>query len=152
MNEEYWWERYRIVVLVPLMALRHLLGDSTPGHVVSATVSLIIVTDLVWQVRVGYRLRRPHWTPQSWRRFLSVTAVPLGMLILGVALMFWFEADRTPFGAPGSDLRRAFVAVLIVSLVFGLLGSILALMWFRYGRPDKQFAWPQVRVRTTPQP
>jgi hypothetical protein len=151
MNDETWWDQYRFAV-IPLMALRHVLGESTAGHVISVAVSVIVVMDLGWQARVGYKRRRPHWTARSWRRFLAMAAVPIALLALGVALMFWFEADRTPFGEPGSDVRRVFVAGLVVSLIFGLLGSLLSLMWFRYGRPDKQVEWPQVRVRPTPQP
>ncbi|GMV21331.1 MAG: hypothetical protein AMXMBFR57_12800 [Acidimicrobiia bacterium] len=152
MTDETWWERNRFVVIGPLMVLRHVLGDSTAGQVASVTVSVLIMTDLAWQARVGYKRRRPHWTARSWRRFLATAAVPIALLALGVALMFWFEADPTPFGAPGSGARGVFVAGLVVSLIFGVLGSLLSLMWFRYGRPDKQVEWPQLRVRPTPQP
>lgn len=152
MTDETWWERNRFWLLLPLFGLRHLLGDSTAAHVVLAITLALITADAAWQIRVGYRRRKPHWTAQSWRRFLAVSAVPAAIFLVFIVLTIWFEVDRTPFGAPGSDTRRAFVGVLIVSMLLGLIGCVLSLMWFRYGRPDKQVEWPQLRVRPTPQP
>ena len=108
--------------------------------------------DIAFRVRSGYLRRRPHWTRDSWRRYLAACAVPVGALLLMVGLMFVLEA-RPPFvGEPKSALRGAWVAVILVFMLIGTVGFVFAMGWLESGEATQQFQLPRWLRRTKRDP
>ena len=101
------------------------------------------------KARVGYLRRKPHWTRESWLRFLRLMAWPVGALIVLFAIMFAFESSRSMFGAPQSGLRVLWILVMLTLMGMGAGGLPIAIGWLAEGEPSKQFTrtrWMQWRA------
>ena len=76
----------------------------------------------VWygvKIRRGYSRRRPHWTRESWLRYLRLALMPVG----AITLLFLLNAiDISLFGAPRSATRTVWIVIMLAMLLFGGLG------------------------------
>ena len=88
--------------------------------------------------RAGVRRRRPHWTSESWLRYLRLAVMPIGALAL-VMYLSSFDMSKSTLGAPGSPTRRIVASVLLVMMILGVSGLMRAMDWIEQGEPSEQF-------------
>lgn len=102
-----------------------------------------ILGDMVLRARAGYLRRRPYWTPDSWRRYLTACSVPVGALVIVVLMMVAFEY-RLPIVGAGRSIARGFWAAgILFFMVIGTAGIVFAIEWLNEGDPSRQFALPR---------
>jgi len=99
---------------------------------------------LVWfgyQVWTGYRRRRPHWTRESWVRYLRLAAMPvLALVLLFTELYFFDSSSRSAvFGAPQSVTRSVWILIDLALMAAGAVGVMMAISWLDSGEPSAQF-------------
>jgi hypothetical protein len=102
-----------------------------------------ILVDLLLRARSGYLRRRPHWTPESWRRYLMACSVPAGALLIIVAMLTAHELRLPIVGAAHSTARSVWAAGLVVCLVIGGGGLVAAIDWLAEGDASRQFVLPR---------
>ena len=90
----------------------------------------------IWR---GYRRRQPYWTGQSWRRYLLLTAMPVGVLVAFFALVLAFDARPNLFGSRESALRTIFALFDVALMLVAVAGVMRALDWLERGEPSEQF-------------
>ena len=108
-----------------------------------------ITAPLILRTRMGYVRRRPHWTAQSWRRFLLVCSIPITALLMLVAMLFALEWRLPIVGARQSMTRSIWATASVVFMLVGAGGLAIAISWFADGEPSGQLQWPKwlARVR-----
>ena len=136
--------RYRVKLAFNLLACLVLVISSRLRESPVATVLWwlaigYITLDLVHSARSGYLRRKPHWTPESWRRYLTVCLIPLGALAMLAASLVAHDLDLPIIGASGSVARGIFAAVSTLFLLIGAVGLATALSWLSHGDPTRQF-------------
>lgn len=98
---------------------------------------------LLLRARAGYLRRRPYWTPDSWRRYLKISLVPVGALVIMVLMMVAFEWRLPVVGASRSTTRGLWAAGTLVFMVTGTGGLVSAIEWLNYGDPSRPCALPR---------
>ena len=93
----------------------------------------------------GYFRRRPHWTAQSWRRYLATCAIPVGALVVVACLLM--ALDRQLVGPAGSLTRTVFAVISVFFLVFGAGGLAVTIVMLHQGDPSKPFSGPLALLR-----
>jgi hypothetical protein len=131
-----------LVAAVVLSALTILADRSWPGSAAAAGVRIgWFGTFAIWfglKVWTGYRRRRPHWTRQSWVRFLRLAVMP----VVALALVFYgssFDFSTNTFGAPGSATRLVWVGLMLSMMILGAQGVIVAIDWMERGEAAEPF-------------
>jgi|SRR5688572_1713497 len=102
-----------------------------------------ILFDLILRARSGYLRRQPHWTSDSWRRYLTACSVPIGALL---ALVFMVVALdwKLPFvGESRSFTRGVWAAGSLFFMMVGALGLVSVIEWLHEGDPSHQFSLPR---------
>jgi hypothetical protein len=141
--------RKSILLLVAMAALGadKFLPPSALTVVLRYLAMGYISIDLLLTARAGYLRRRPHWSPDSWRRFLAACAIPVAALLIFVLMMIVFELRLPIVGAPASSTRRIWVGSMVVFMLIGAAGLGIAVNWLAQGEPSRQFSWPRLRYR-----
>lgn len=141
-----------------LMLLNVALDIWRPGTIERKVVGYAFMAcGPIWlavRIRKGYRLRRPHWTRESWFRYLRLAWMPAAALVVFFALVLLFDYRVIRIGNPGSALRRFSIAVDLALMLFGVSGLIRALDWMTDGEPSQQFTrtrWFQRQRKATAQ-
>lgn len=94
---------------------------------------LLLFCWLFWR---GYRRRRGHWTPRSWRRFAALLSVAIAIEVVGTIMAI--GVDRGVYaGMSPLEHKAYFYTLMTLSLASPIAFSIL-LWWFADGRPDRQ--------------
>lgn len=104
---------------------------------------------LVLRARAGYLRRRPYWTQESWRRYLTACTIPVGALVIVACFLVALEWRLPILGAAYSTTRSIWAAASIVFMVIGALGVVAAIEWLAKGDPSRPFAWPHWPGRGT---
>lgn len=99
--------------------------------------------DLLVRVREGYARRRPHWTAASWRQFLIGCSIPVGALMVLVAMLTALDLRLSIVGEPRSMLRFIWAASAVVFTVIAGGGVAVVLGWLTDGEPSQQFVLPK---------
>lgn len=82
--------------------------------------------------------RKPHWTHESWLRYLRLAAMPF----LAVALVLYlssFDMSSDALGTPGSRTRAVWAVSMLAMLLLGAIGVAVSLDWLTRGEPSEQF-------------
>lgn len=90
------------------------------------------------RVRAGYLRRKPHWTRESWLHYLRLAVMPVIALAL-VLYLSSFDMSSNALGAPRSTTRAVVAASLVVTMLVGVVGLIVAMDWMAKGEPSEQF-------------
>ncbi len=125
-----------------------------PGSI-AATLARIaffsyFTVSLGLQIRTGYLRRRPHWTRESWLRYLRLAVMPVVAITL-LLLLSSIDTSSNLLGAPQSAARTVWIVIMLAMLLFGALGLIIAIEWLKKGEPSEQFTrtrWFQRRRRS----
>ena len=138
---------------VLVMALPILTDLLWPGSIRHTLAQIAFFTYFaVWlglKIRRGYSRRRPHWTRESWHRYLRLAVLPVVAITL---LLLLSSIDISLFGAPQSATRSVWIVIMLAMLFVGGLGLPVAIDWLEKGEPTEQFtrtSWFQRRSRTT---
>jgi len=129
-------------LMVGLMYIHFAIGHWRPDTLAD-TISRYasIGYSMTWfgfRIRKGYLLRRPHWTRESWLRYLRLATMP----VVAVAVVLYFSSfdNRSDaLGPPHSGLRMVSAVSLTALLLFGAIGLGVALDWMLRGEPSEQF-------------
>ena len=100
----------------------------------------MIATLIIWlglSFRAGYLRRRPYWTRDSWLRYARLASLPMVAILF--VLTMSTESGMRLMGEARSSTRALWVIALLVLLVLGAIGIVLALQWLRKGDPSVQF-------------
>lgn len=89
----------------------------------------------VWR---GYRRRRPHWTRESWLRYLRFAVMPTVVLAV-VLLVSSIDMSSNTLGAPRSPTRAMVAFTMLAMMLLGVVGLIRVLGWIERGEPSEQF-------------
>jgi hypothetical protein len=139
-----------VVLSLVSLVTNHWWPGSAAGTIARA---LWFVFTTVWmglKIRAGYQRRRPHWTRESWLRYLRLAVMP----VAAIALMLYlssFDMSLNTFGAPRSTTRGVFAFSMLALMILGVIGTLRAIDWMERGEPSEQFTrtmWFQRR----PQP
>lgn len=103
----------------------------------------ILVGDFVLRMREGYLRRRPHWTADSWKRYLQACAIPIGALLIVAASFVALEMKLPIVGASRSALRAVWVLGLMFFIVLGGVGTAIVVGWLTDGEASQQFSLPR---------
>ena len=128
------------------------LPDSAVADGVRYVVAGYISIDLLLRARAGYLRRRPHWTPESWRRYLITCSIPTGALLIMVSLIAALEWRLPIVGAARSTTRGVWAAGAMVFMIVGAGGLVVAVEWLATGETSQQFAAPRWLTRARRQP
>ncbi len=102
-----------------------------------------LVGDFVLRIREGYLRRRPHWTADSWKRYLQACAIPVGALLIVAASFVALEMKLPVVGASRSGLRAVWVLGMMFFLVLGGVGMAIVTGWLTDGEASQQFSLPR---------
>jgi hypothetical protein len=116
--------------------------DSTLKDVLRYLALGYIAIDMVLRANTGYLRRRPHWTRESWRRYLAACAVPVAALLVLVCMLVALEWRLPIVGAAQSTTRSIWALASVVFLLIGGGGVAAAIEFLFHGDPARQFAWP----------
>jgi hypothetical protein len=116
------------------------LADSPLAIGMRYSALIYLSVDLLLQARAGYLRRRPHWTPESWRRYFIACSVPVGALLVVAGVLVAVDWRLPIVGQAGSTTRGVWVLVLIFSLFVGAGGLAVVLGWLTRGEATQQFA------------
>jgi hypothetical protein len=105
-----------------------------------------ISIDIFLRARSGYRRRRPYWTADSWRRFLTACSVPAGALVISVSMMVAVESRLPIVGASRSTTRGFWAAGILAFMIIGVGGLVLAIESLSHDDPARPFALPSWRT------
>ena len=139
----------RIGLGVVALNVSTFLPPSTFRAVLGSLAGAIILIDLLLTAREGYRHRRPYWTADSWRRYLTACAVPVGALVILAGMLAALEFRHPWIGPPRSTTRGIWVAGSLVCMLIGAGGLAIAIAWLAQGEPTRQFNWPRWLVRSS---
>jgi len=112
-------------------------------HLASACVAVLFVL----RAREGYLRRRPHWTAQSWRRYLIACSIPIAALVILAAMVAASDWGLAIAGETHSRRRQLWAIASLVFLLIGGGGLAVAIEWLAGGDPSRQFVW---RPRNAP--
>ena len=124
-----------------------------PGSIGATVIKFLFLSVIpIWlavKIRTGYLRRKPHWTRDSWLRYLRLAAMP----VIAVSLMLYlssFDMSSNIFGAPRSATRAVFASSEVAMMLLGVAGLIVAMDWLAKGDPAEQFTrtWWFQRRRT----
>jgi len=129
-----------LVLLIRFVLPESPLGSAISEALIYAVLGYMLI-DALLSIRSGYLRHRPFWSGESWRRFLTAVAIPVGMTLLGVGMMTALELRLPIVGAPRSPLRGAWALGTIGFLLVGVV--VLMGMVERFGQrdPNKPFTW-----------
>jgi hypothetical protein len=138
-----------LINLLALIALvvAGLLPPSPLQAWVRYPVLVYLMVGFLLRVRAGYLRRKPHWTSESWRRYLMVSSVPLIALVLMVGMMYAVEWKLPIVGGPRSPARGVWVGGIVTLLVFGAIGTSVMVEWLNGGEASRQFTLPRWLTR-----
>jgi hypothetical protein len=102
-----------------------------------------ISINILLRAWAGYRRRRPHWTPDSWRRYLRVSSVPVGALVIMVFMMAALEWRLAIVGTSQSTIRGLWIAGTLIFMFIGTVGLVAVIEWLNQGDPTGQCALPK---------
>jgi hypothetical protein len=111
-----------------------------------------ILIDLLLRARAGYLRRRPHWTRESWRRYLAVCAIPIGALLIFAGMMLAFEFRLSVVGEARSTTRAIWTSGMLVFMLIGGVGLAIVVEWLAQGEPSRPFTWPRWREQSSSGP
>jgi hypothetical protein len=130
------------LVFLGLMLLDIGVRRYWPGSMGSTIVKYVYLCWVpIWfafRIRAGYLRRRPHWTRESWFRYLRLAAMP----VLAVALVLYlssFDPSSNALGAPHTATRTVLAISLVGMLLLGAVGLGVATDWLTRGEPSEQF-------------
>jgi hypothetical protein len=131
-----------------LLALVGLTGATAIPHSVmrNALWSLAfgyLTIEFLLRARAGYLRRRPHWTRESWRRYLTVCTVPAGALVILFCMLVALDWRLPIVGAAQSPARRLWAVVSMAFMAIGAGGTVFAIQSLFHGDPSRQFPWPR---------
>jgi hypothetical protein len=128
---------------VALMFLNFGLSKWRPGTMAATVVNYAFLASIpIWlgmRIRTGYNLRRPHWTRESWRRYLRLAWMPVAAVVAFFVLVLLFDHRASLFGRSGSSTRRAWIFIVLTLMFIGVFGVQRALDWMARGEPSQQF-------------
>ena len=128
-------------VVIILMVANIVVGEFMPGTLTATLVSYAFIGSMtLWfglRIRTGYRRRRPHWTRESWLRYLRLAAMPVAATIFVLAMST--ETGLRMMGAAQSTTRTISAIVLVTMLLLGAFGLSVAVDWLTRGEPSDQF-------------
>lgn len=126
-----------VCALVPATLMPHSRLANAVRYMGTAYITLSLVLEAVQ----GYRRRRPHWTAQSWRRYLATCAIPVGALAVVVCLLM--ALDLRLVGEAGSVTRGLFALISVAFLVVGGIGVVVVIRLLNDGEPSTPFGGPR---------
>ena len=118
-----------------------LMPQSTLAHVLRYVAIAFITFELLLEALQGYHRRRPHWTAQSWRRYLATCAIPLVAFAIVACLLI--ALDLQLVGEPGSAIRGVFAVISAAFLVVGAIGLVVVIRFLNEGDPSRPFIGPR---------
>jgi len=114
-----------------------------PGSIAASLVSYVFIGAMAIafavRVRTGYLRRKPHWTSESWRRYLRLAVMPIIALAV-VLYVSSFDMSSNALGAPHSATRNVVAISMVVMMLAGAFGLVAAVDWLAKGEPSEQFA------------
>ena len=124
------------------LPLAGLWPNSTLAAGLRAAAEGYILLNLLVRARSGYLRRRPYWTADSWRRYLTACIVPVGALAMVVVMLMSLQWRLPVVGASRSITRSLWAAASMVFIVVGAAGAVTVIEWLHGGDPAQQFALP----------
>jgi hypothetical protein len=138
---------HRMMILNAVAMIAILVGsrmdDSVLGSALEYGGAGLATINIVRIARAGYLLRRPYWTVDSWRRYLTAAAIPVGALILVLAIAAAVDMKLSIVGEGGSIHRFVVGVCALAFALFGLIGSVIVMGWMTDGEPSQQFTLPR---------
>ena len=135
-------ERWTLGGLVGLQMLMILTGRWWPGSIAHTLVRIAVYSYFsIWlglKIRTGYSRRRPHWTRESWLRYLRLAVMPVVAIALLLVLSS-IDSSSNVLGAPQSSTRIVWIVIMFAMLLFGGLGLLTAIEWLEKGESSEQF-------------
>ena len=135
-----------LVVQIVRIWLDRKWPDSLASQIALWVMGTYFICWFGYMVWTGYRRRLPYWTPESWRRYLRLTAMPVAVIVLFFVSVFLFDTDlysketfRLVFGQANSALRMAWVIIDLTLMVVGATGLVAAIDWLNRGEASEQF-------------
>ena len=139
--------------IVCLQALAIVIGGWWPDSTAETLArSVAFSWFAIWfslKIRTGYRRRRPHWTRESWLRYLRLAVMPVVAIAL-VLFLSSFDPRTNALGAPHSATRFAWMLIMLALFGLGTVGLMTAIDWLEKGEPSEQFTrsrWLRSRSR-----
>lgn len=120
-----------------------LLPDSWLSDGLRYLAAAYISIDLILRARAGYLRRRPFWTTDSWRRYLTACAVPVAAIGIMLAMMVALEARLPIVGEARTALRTVWAVGTLAFMLIGVIGMVSAIEWLHRGEASSQFSLPQ---------
>lgn len=127
-----------------------LMPQSTLANMLRYIAIGYITFNLLREAHQGYRRRRPHWTAQSWRRYLATCAIPVGALAVVACLLV--ALDLQLVGQPGSAIRGVFAVISAAFMVVGAIGLVVVIRLLNEGEPSRPFTGPLGLLDTSSRP
>lgn len=138
-----WSHLWASVLALGSLIAANALSPSPLATLLRTAVSAYYLIVIFLHVRTGYRRRQPHWTGESWRRYLTAAVIPF-LALVGVFAMAAAVDWKLPIaGASRSPLRGVWVGAMMVLMLFAIVGITLVVSWLRDGDPARQFEWPR---------
>lgn len=125
------------------MAVSMLARDTWYSDELRYVALTYLFGDFVFRAREGYVRRRPHWSAESWKRYLRACLVPIGALIMVAASLVALEMKLPIVGASRSALRTVWATGMAVFLILGGFGMAVVVGWLTDGEASEQFALPR---------
>ncbi len=102
---------------------------------------------ILWWAWVGYLNRRPHWTRESWTRFLFISLIPITAIVLVLTVSAGVDNGASWVGEGRSWLRFAWGAVGLIGILVGGGGAGYLLYTLSAKDATTPFDWPWRRQR-----
>ena len=97
---------------------------------------------LILHAIAGYRRRRPFWTADSWRRYLSTTAIPLAALGVMFTMTVLVDWGHPIAGSSHSTARTIWVAGILALVLVGAGGLVAMIHALHDGEASEPFSLP----------
>jgi len=128
-----------VVSLLSLLGAGRVWPDSSISRVSSWGVFALIVIDMLIKVRSGYLRRRPHWTRESWQRYVIAFVLVVGATLVGLAMAKAVDLRVPITGIARSTARTTWVLTMMVFLFSGAIGIGIVVDRLAAGDPARQF-------------
>ncbi len=135
------------LIAIVVMVVAGRLPESTLSAGLMYAAFGYVTLDIALRARAGYLRRRPYWTRQSWRRYLTVCLIPIGALFLLVYMMLAVEWKLPIVGVAQSPARSMWAAGAVLSMLIGVGGVVAVVEVLFHGDPSRQFGWPRWLAR-----